>query len=85
MKTRFEINQEIFDQPSLKECIEYYEKYYKQYGFIYDEKDESVYKLYDKEFNLNEGDNVNLYGVRTVAWKCVDIENEIIIYTLEGI
>ena len=45
MKTRFEINEEVFlDNRTLPECYEYYENYLKQYGFVLDKEREDVFK-----------------------------------------
>ena len=85
MKTKFEINSEIFlDNGGLEKCFEYYEKYYKKYGFILDKKNEEVYIIFDEQFNFNEGDRIELFGItRIVDWKNTDITNRIITYSLD--
>ncbi len=82
MKTRFRISSEVFDNGTLEECFEYYERNYKQHGFILDKEAQDVYKLFDKEIALNEGDRVDLCGFRIVEWKCIDLDNDVIIYSL---
>ena len=83
MKTRFEVSQDVFiGNGSLKKCYKYYEDVYKKHGFILDKQTEDVYKIYDKEFNLSEGDRVDLLGFKIVDWKCIDLENDLIIYAL---
>ena len=55
MKTKFEINSEIFlYNGTLEECFEYYEKYYKQQGFILDKENQEVYIIFDEKFDFNE-------------------------------
>jgi hypothetical protein len=84
MKTRFSIADEIFNFSKTDESnFEYYESHYKQLGFILDKEAYDVYKDYDKAIDLNEGDRVDLYGFRLVEWKCYDIENDLIIYSLK--
>lgn len=89
MKTRIDIGLDIF-YGGIDGTIDHYnagcknyEDYYKQYGFILDEENETVYKIYDKEVNLSEGDRVELFGFRLVVLKYVDIENDLITYCLE--
>lgn len=82
MKTRIDIGLDVFDSTRL-EAFKHYEKYYKQLGFVYDEDQQMVYKIYDKEVNLSEGDRVELFGFRLVVLKYVDIENDLITYCLE--
>jgi len=83
MKTRFEISGDVFSSGrTLKECFEYYEYWYKEQGFILNKEDEEVYKEFDKEIYLNEGDRVGLCGLWIVEWKCVDLDDDVIIYVL---
>jgi len=83
MKTKFTINKEIFlDNGTLTECFELYENHYKQLGFILDKEEETVYMMFNKEIQLNEGDRVVLYGCYTVDWKGVDVIKDIIEYAL---
>ena len=83
MKTKFTINEEVFtDNGDLSQCYEYYEKHYQNLGFILDKEHEDVYIVFDKEIQLNEGDRINLYGFRTVSWKCTDLIDGIIEYAL---
>ena len=85
MKTKFEINSEIFlANGTLEECFEYYEKYYKQQGFILDKEKEEVYIIFDEKFDFNEGDRIEIFGcTRIVDWKSTDITNRIITYSLD--
>lgn len=39
--------------------------------------------IIDREINLNEGDRVDIKGIRLVTWKCVNVLDEIIEYSLE--
>jgi hypothetical protein len=84
MKTKFEISNEIFTSAtSLKECFDYYEKEYKSKGFILDKENQNVYIILDQEIHLNEGDRVDFYGYRKVTWKCLNIHENIVEYSLE--
>lgn len=84
MKTKFTINREIFlDKGTLTECYEHYDKYYKEDGWQLDKKNEDVFMIIEREINLNEGDVVDIKGIRRVAWKCVNVLDEIIEYALE--
>lgn len=83
MKTRFDVNTEIFDRRgTLEDMYKYYERYYKKYGFILDKINESVYKEFNREIHLNEGDRVYLEGFKFVHWKCIDLDKNIIRYSL---
>lgn len=86
MKTRFEINEEVFlDNGDLPECYEYYEKYLKQHGFVLDKEREDVFKEFDRSIILNEGDRIEMDGIglRIITWKCYDIDNDIMTYVLK--
>ena len=86
MKTRFEINKEVFlDNGTLPECYEYYEKYLKQCGFVLDKEREEVFKEFDRSIILNEGDRIVMdgIGVKIITGKYYDIDNDIMIYILE--
>ena len=84
MKTRFSVNDDVFiGNGSLENCYKYYEDYYKESGFVLDKKREEVYKEFDKEIQLNEGDRVDLLGFKIVKWKCLDLDNDLILYALE--
>jgi len=86
MKTRFEINEEVFlDNGTLPECYEYYEKYLKQYGFVLDKEREDVFKEFDRSIILNEGDRIVMDGIgsKIITWKCYDIDNDIMNYVLK--
>jgi len=83
MKTRFEINDEIFgNSMTLDDMFKYAENEYIKYGFTIDKINQDVYKEYDKEIILNKGDRVNLRGFRIVEWKCYDIDEDLMIYSL---
>lgn len=85
MKTKFLINSEIFlDGWNLEEAYNHFDKFYKETDFILDKDNEDVYMLIDKEIHLNEGDRIDLGGnFKIIVWKCTDIINETIIYSLE--
>ncbi len=84
MKTRFSVNDDVFiGNGSLEKCYQYYEDYYKENGFVLDKNREEVYKEFDKEIQLNEGDRVDLLGFKIVKWKCIDLDNDLILYALE--
>ena len=85
MKTRFEIHEEVFNNGTLHECYEYYEKYLKQYGFVLDKERQDVFKEFDRSIILNEGDRIEMGGIglRIIIWKCYDIDNDIMIYVLK--
>jgi hypothetical protein len=83
-RTRFFINDEIFIgiYDSIEDCYKYYDSNYKSKGFILDKLNENVYKDFDYEIQLNEGDRVDLEGLRIVNWKCVNIDKSVVIYNL---
>jgi len=84
MKTRFLINSEVFLMPgTIEKMYQYYEDNYRKHGFVLNKAEESVYKEFDREIQLNEGDRVDLYGLRIVDWKCVDLIDDVIIYALD--
>lgn len=68
---------------TLQDMYKYYEDNYKKHGFILNKQEENVYKEFDREIQLNEGDRVDLQGFRIVDWKCVDLDNDVIIYSLK--
>jgi len=68
---------------TLPVMYKYYEDNYKKNGFILNKQEENVYKEFDKEIQLNEGDRVYLQGFRIVYWKFVDLDNDLIIYSLK--
>lgn len=83
MKTRFSINSEIFLGPgTIENMYQYYEERYKDKGFVLDKINEDVYKEFDQEIHLNEGDRVELQGIRIVDWKCIDLDNNVLKYSL---
>lgn len=83
MKTRFLITDEIFSfDNNIEECFKFYNQLYEKLGFILDRKRQAVYKDFDREIDLNEGDRVGLSGFRIVEWKCVDLDNNMVIYYL---
>ena len=84
MKTKFTINREIFLRDgTLNDMFAHYEECYKEEGWKINKEEEEVYMIFDNEINLNEGDRVNIFGIRIVEWKCIDLINEIIEYSLE--
>lgn len=85
MKTKFTINREIFidNNETLEESFEYYEKYYKEYGWQLDKENHEVFFIIDKEIFLNEGDRVDIGDYRLVTWKCVNVLGGFIEYALE--
>lgn len=84
MKTRFNIYPELFlSHMSLEEIYQYYEDYYKKSGFVLDKETEDVYKDFDREIHLNEGDRVDLFGFRIVTFKYIDLHNDLIVYVLK--
>jgi hypothetical protein len=88
MKTKFYINDEIFNDerhmPTLQDSYEYYEEHYRELGFTLDKTSEDVYIIYDKEYNLNTGDRVFLAHIyRFVMRKCLNIESNTIEFFLK--
>ena len=97
MKTRFLINSEIFEldpnppagrpltyDEKLEEAYKYYEKHYKEDGYIFDKENEDVYIIFDEQFDFKEGDRITISEItRLVIWKDVNITNRIITYYLE--
>ena len=84
MRTKFSITNQIFlGKGTLEEMYQDYENEFRKQGFVLDKQSEDVYKIFDKEIHLNEGDRVDLYGFRIVSWKCVDLDEDMIIYSLD--
>jgi len=85
MKTKIIINSEVFGEGrSLDEAFEYYKAYCKSSGFIFDRENQDVYKIYDKEFNVNKDELILINGCSyTIEAKFIDFENEMIIYHLD--
>ena len=85
MKTRFDFSPEVFNiDGNLLDCYDYYEQNLKEFGFILDKEEEAVYKEFDKEITLNEGDRVILDGIglRIITWRCYDIDKDLMTYVL---
>ena len=85
MKTRFDFSPEVFKiEGNLLDCYHYYEQNLKEFGFILDKEEEAVYKEFDKEITLNEGDRVILdgIGIRIITWRCYDIDKDLMTYVL---
>tara|TARA_R110000868_G_scaffold112930_4_gene303611 strand:+ start:7297 stop:7563 length:267 start_codon:yes stop_codon:yes gene_type:complete len=85
MKTRFDFSPEVFSiDGNLLDCYDYYEQNLKEFGFILDKEEEAVYKEFDKEITLNEGDRVILDGIglRIITWRCYDIDKDLMTYVL---
>lgn len=51
-------------------------------GFEYDKSIECMFKVYNREIILNIGDKVDLLGYKIVYSKYLDIENDLMIYSL---
>ena len=84
MKTKFDISNCIFDSHmKLEEGFDYYNECYKSKGFILNKEDQEVYKIFDKEIHLKEGDRVFLEGYAIVSWKCINIDDDMIEYIIE--
>ena len=84
MKTKFTINREIFNREGgMQSMYDFYEECYKDEGWLLDKESEEVYMILDKEINLNEGDRVDILGIRLVTWKCLNVMEDIIEYSLE--
>ena len=80
MKTKFLISCiDIPDDLSVKEC---YERYYKKNIFLFDENTDEIYIIFDSIYDLKEGDRVQLYFFYNVAWKCINIFDNIIEYVI---
>jgi hypothetical protein len=87
MKTRFEINEEVFDEDvTLDHSYGYYEKYLKKYGFVLDKENQEVFKEFDRSIILNEGDRIEIdpIGFKIITWKCYNIDNDIMTYVLKN-
>jgi hypothetical protein len=82
MKTKFVITNEVFSCFSIEEAKERFDEMYKDEGWIFDEDAEECYMILDKEIQLNEGDRVDVNAVRIVRWKCLDVLNDTIVYSL---
>ena len=67
---------------SLIEFRKIYEKYYKEDGWLFNEIDEEIYIIIDKEINLKEAERVDMSGLKLISWKCVNIFEELIEYII---
>ena len=80
MKTKFDVSDSIFGTVGIEKCFDYYNKHYKERGFIFDKENQEVYKIFNKEIHLKEGDRIFLESFRIVTWKCIHIEEDMIEY-----
>lgn len=83
MKTKFTLSDSFFDTYDIELRKKEYEKYFKEYGWLFDDKFGDVYMIINKEIQLKEGDRVCLDGIRLVTWKCLHILEDYIEYILE--
>lgn len=88
MKSKFTIYgwYEAFttDEPiKISDLPNIYNKYYAKKGFEFDPGTESIFKMFDKEFNLSKGDSVYLHNYYVIIDKWVDIEQDYVHYILE--
>jgi hypothetical protein len=60
-----------------------YNKYYAEKGFEFDQNSESIFKMFDKEYNLSKGDVVYLDDYYIVTDKWMDIEQDYVQYILK--
>lgn len=77
MRTRFDVYHEVFDKENPEE---YFEKEFKPHGFTLDYERQEVYKDFETEIQLNEGDRVDFFGIRRVSWKCYNPVLDMIVY-----
>ena len=71
-----------------KEIDAYFHKHLKNIGFIWDKKTWDIYKDFNYQINLNEGDTIDMEpfcGHQTISHKYYDVTNDIIVYTTETI
>lgn len=76
MKTKFILEDEkvhLLDKET--------EKYYLEYGFTF--YCNEIIKIFDREINLNIGDNVGVYEWRIITWKGFDIDDDCIVYYIK--
>tara|TARA_R110000782_G_scaffold252478_2_gene340306 strand:- start:254 stop:535 length:282 start_codon:yes stop_codon:yes gene_type:complete len=93
MKTRFLISSVISDQCAitadehyLKSYIRFYEKNFKDDGFLVDEHNEDFYIIFEEEFSLEKDEQIQISGNDFIVdWKMTDITRKIITYSLSMI
>ena len=67
----------------ISDLLNIYNEYYAKKGFEFDPGTESIFKMFDKEFNLSKGDSVYLHDYYVITDKWVDIEQDYVHYILE--
>ena len=78
-----EITQEVFRQGTTEDGFNYYESTFKELGYILEKSQKKVYKIYDKKIKLKEGDRICLdEDFWIVTWKCINLDSNIIEYSL---
>lgn len=87
MITKFGVSSILFAPGrTLEEVENIYKKYYKPAGYIFDRENENIFKVFNKEINLSEGDKVRTdcrTGILKVNYKLYDAEDDTMIYELE--
>jgi len=87
MKTKIEIVEEIFKTFKTKEeHFTYYKKWYKDEGFLFEKEESVIYKIYNREIQLVEGERVELQGgdgFFLVDWKCYYADLGMVWYVLK--
>ena len=79
---------DLYEEDQTKEeHKEYYEKYHKPYGYIYDEKTGELYITTDKDFIIQEGDKVYMpvLGVYIITHKHFDFSSANMQYFIQAI
>jgi hypothetical protein len=88
MKSKFEIYNPWQGFSSIikkhSDIEDVYKKYYAEDGFEFIPINDSLYKIYDKEYNLSIGDYVYLNDHFRVCDKWVDLEKDYVFYMLAG-
>jgi hypothetical protein len=87
MKTRFEIQTDVHyvEPKNDPKGLEYYKKHHEPHGFLIDNENQEVYKIFDRFIDLSEGDRVSLngFGFGIVDWKCIYIDEGLVNYVLQ--
>jgi hypothetical protein len=88
MKSKFEIHdwceRHETDTPlKCSDLVNIYNKYYSEQGYEFNTGSETVFKMFDKEYNLSKGDVVYLDDYYIVTDKWMDIEQDYVHYVLK--
>jgi hypothetical protein len=84
MRTKFDINKDVFNGCSKYQAFKNYETYHEFKGWILDKQREDVYTIIDREIYLNVGAEITLFGLfYVVISKRYNVDEDYMHYELE--